>query len=114
MQKLLVNYLVMFQMVSRLGGSRGDGLLDRIGGEQCDDGNAESGDGCSDICREELDFRQSPVSHIDDEYVKSLIVVKKRRCFSKQIVSKKLVFLRCLKVLEGLGSSGRLVARMSI
>jgi len=33
----------------------GDGIL-TIGGEQCDDGNLVSGDGCTDLCSIELGY----------------------------------------------------------
>ena len=34
-------------------GSCGDGVLDLLGGEQCDDGNLIDGDGCSALCQTE-------------------------------------------------------------
>ena len=46
-------------------------------------------------------------------YAKSLIVVKQNRVSLKQSSLKMLVFLRFFKFLEGLRSSGRLVARIS-
>jgi cysteine-rich repeat protein len=43
-----------FQLDCRLGLRCGDGVLQPESGEQCDDGNTVSGDGCSDTCRIEV------------------------------------------------------------
>ncbi|GIU68715.1 MAG: hypothetical protein KatS3mg001_565 [Candidatus Pacearchaeota archaeon] len=44
------------------GGICGDGILDTSLGEQCDDGNTVSGDGCSSICQIEIPPEEQPPS----------------------------------------------------
>jgi len=73
MRRYLLAGLVLFGLGCSEGEACGDGTSQAALGEQCDDGNTTSGDGCNDSCQEEasLQFTYTIFDDLSDRALES-------------------------------------------